>query len=84
VIAQAAEINLPRAWPCKIYDGSLVLNGVVHENEIPIPLAHVGSVRLKLDIADANDNFLSVEFVGRNAQLTLLGQARYVDDFPGK
>jgi hypothetical protein len=83
VIAETVEIELPRAWPCRIYDGFLELNGVVHENEIPIPLAHVGSVRLKLDIADADDNVVSVEYVGNDAHLTLLGEARYVEEFPG-
>ena len=81
IIGEATQVDLPRAWPCSIYSGSLELNDVVHKNEIPIPLAHVGNVRLKLDIADADDNYLSVEFVGNNAHLTLLGQARYVEDF---
>src|SRR5687768_3959331 len=53
VIERATEIDLPSAWPCSIYDGFLELNDVVYDNEIPIPLAHVGSVRLKIDIADA-------------------------------
>jgi len=81
VIDEATQIDLPRAWPCKIYDGLLELNGVVHENEIPIPLVSGGSVRLKLDLADDDDNFMSVEFVGSDAHLTLLGEARYVEDF---
>lgn len=83
VIEHATEIDLPRTWPCSIYDGVLELNDVVYDNEIPIPLEHVGRVRLKLDIADANDNPMSVEFVGINAHLTLLGEATYIEDFSG-
>jgi hypothetical protein len=81
VIGEAVEIKLPPAWPCKIYDGFWELNGVVHENEIPLPFVGEGKVRLKLDIADGDDNFMSVEFVGKDAQLTLLGEARYVEEF---
>ena len=83
VIGEDTQIDLPRAWPCSIYYGSLELNDVVYENEIPIPLAHEGSVRFKLEIADDDDNPMSVEFIGKNANLTLLGEAHYVDEFPG-
>jgi hypothetical protein len=83
VIEEAAEIDLPRAWPCTIYHGSLELNGFVHKNAIPIPLLHGRSVRLQLDIADYDDNFSALEIVGKNAQLTLLGEARYVEEFSG-
>jgi hypothetical protein len=83
VIAQATEIDLPRAWPCTIYSGSLELDDVLHENEIPIPLGHGGRVRLKLDIADDDDNVMTLELVGSNAYVTLLGEARYVEEFSG-
>jgi len=80
VIGDAPEIDFPRAWPCAIYDGSLELDGRVYDNEIPIPLAHRGSVRLKLDIADGDDNVRSLEIVGQSAHLTLLGEAHYVEE----
>src|SRR5688572_12712076 len=83
VIEQATEIDLPRAWPCSIYDGFLELNDVVYDNEIPIPLEHLGRVRLNLDIADADDKTMQVDFIGNNAHLTLLGEAAYMEDFSG-
>ena len=81
VIGDATEIDLPSAWPCKIYDGFLELNGDLHDNEIPIPLAHSGSVRFKLDFADDDDNVKSLEIMGHSAHPTLLGEAQYVEEY---
>ena len=83
VIGEAAEIDLPRSWPCTIHDGSLELSGVVHDNVIPIPLAHAGSAKLQLNVADGDDNFKSLEIIGYGAQLRLLGEARYIEEYPG-
>lgn len=83
VIEEAAEIDLPRAWPCSIYDGSLELDDVAYPNEIPMPLAHAGRVNLKLDVLDANGIPYSLEFNGNNAHLTLLGEPYYVEEFSG-
>jgi hypothetical protein len=81
VIEEATQIDLPRAWPCKIYEGVLELNGVVYRNEIIVPLAEKGSVRLKLEIADHDGKFSSLEILGKGAHLTLLGEAHFVEQF---
>lgn len=80
VIEDATQIDLPRAWPCKIYAGVLEINGVVYDNMIPIPLAEKGNVRLKLEIADQDGNCSALEILGKSARLTLLGQAHFVEE----
>ena len=81
VLGEATKIDVPSSWPLTIYDGSIELSGVVHDNQIPIPLMHDGSVKLKLDVADCDDQLTSLEFIGRGAHLALLGEARYIEEF---
>jgi hypothetical protein len=72
---------VPSSWPLTIYGGSIELNGVVHDNQIPIPLIHDGSIKSKLDVADCDDQFTSLEFIANGAQLTGLAEARYIKEF---
>src|SRR5262249_911605 len=83
IIDVATEINLPSSWPCAISDGQLQLNDLLLKNEIPIPLHHVGNVRLKLGLLEFNGNFKAVEVKGANARLRLLGEAKYLEEFSG-
>lgn len=83
VIEGVSETKLPHAWPCRIYDGSLELAQIVHNNVIPIPLVHDGRTKLRLDVADGDDNFTSLEITGNRVCLTLLGEASYIEEFPG-
>jgi len=61
VITAATEITLPRAWPCTIFDGTLELDARILDNEIPIPLAPDGVVRLKLEIMDGDQKYTTLE-----------------------
>jgi hypothetical protein len=84
VIAQAEVVGLTRAWPCTIFNGSLEMDGRILDNSIPIPLAVEGNVRLKLEVMDSDENFTAIEICGNGARLSLLGEARYLEDFPGQ
>ena len=75
--------NLPKSWPCTIADGLLELNGVVTENEIPLPLENSGNVRLKLEVVEPDGSLRTLELTGRNAYLRLIGDADYLEDFSG-
>jgi hypothetical protein len=83
MIGEAPEIGLPRAWPCEVSRGAIRLDETELDNVIPIPLAHDGQVQLKLEVIDDNGDDRVIEVSGRRAQLTMLGEAYYVEEFPG-
>lgn len=66
-----------------VYGGFLQINEITHRNAVPIPLNLTGRVKLKLEIADADSNFSSLEITGNKAKLTLLGETHYVEEFSG-
>jgi hypothetical protein len=74
---------LPGSWPCAISEGRLELNDVVRDNEIPIPLNHEGKVKLRLGLLEFNGAFKALEITGTNARLKLIGEAEYIEEFPG-
>jgi hypothetical protein len=59
-------------------DGALIVDGVVSDNLIPIPLCASGTVELRLECWGE-----IVRVVGDSAKLELLGDARYIEEFPG-
>ena len=65
-------------WPRNLQDGYLKLNGKVSDNMIPIPLDHEGHIELRLE------GWNEVVFVsGTHIRLELIGEAQYVEKFPG-
>ena len=77
------EVSLPISWPCNIIDGRLKLGDVVHANHIPIPLSHQGTVILELELLDDDGEFTVIELTGSDPHLTLLGEAKYIEEFSG-
>jgi hypothetical protein len=64
-------------FPVELLDGYIILGESVLENEIPIPLSHEGFVELRLE--SWNDE--AVLITGSNAQLQLVGDPKYVEEF---
>ena len=64
-------------FPAEVLDGSIALNDVVSENEIPIPLSHEGPVQLILK--SWNDE--TVVITGKSAKMELITQPKYLEDF---
>jgi hypothetical protein len=83
VIGNAAEVELPEAWPCEIAHGEYELSGIKHSNMIPLPFSHTGEFRIKLDVFDGHDEFRTIELSGQSAELTLLGEPRHAGNFLG-
>jgi len=84
--SQAAIIRIDNAvigssfaeWPCDLSGGCLKLDGAVSRNMIPIPLDQDGAVELRLE------GWNEVVLVsGTHIRLELLGEAQYVEKFPG-
>jgi len=84
--SQAAIIRIDSAvigssfteWPRDLSDGYLKLDGQVSDNMIPIPLDHEGHIELRLE------GWNEVVFVsGTHIRLELIGEAQYVEKFPG-
>ena len=64
--------------PCDLWDGSVSLDGQRFDNCVPIPLDYRGRVEVNLE----RHGKLTV--VGTRLQVGLLGQPKYVEDFPGE
>jgi hypothetical protein len=64
--------------PCTLWDGDLTLNGTQFDNTIPIPLSFEGDVRLHLTSVPGE----SVQVIGTSITLELLGEPKYIEDFP--
>jgi hypothetical protein len=77
--SEAAIEGTANGLPADIADGDLIVDGEVLSNIVPIPFSHAGEVVLKLDL------FTSAKIVirGKYAVLTLIGEAVYVQEFPG-
>jgi hypothetical protein len=63
--------------PCDLWDGNMRLGGELFEGGIPIPLDYDGNVELNLE----QDG--KIRIVGTQARLELIGEARYIEEFPG-
>ncbi len=63
--------------PCDVSDGAIVVGGRGHPNTIPLPLETSAAVEVKLLFTSGDE----VVIRGHGAQLELLGQPNYVEDF---
>jgi hypothetical protein len=63
--------------PVDLLDGYIMLGDAVRRNEIPVPLNHKGIVALRLE--SWNDELVLI--TGSSADLELIGEPEYVEDF---
>ena len=66
--------------PATVGDGSFKLDGRELPNEIPVPLDQSGEISLALSLYNDTTN-AKVLIQGNKANLILLGEAAYVEDF---
>ena len=66
--------------PVWVVDGHVALGGEIHDNAIPWPLAHEGPVRIELDGSEGEH----IVLVGHGLKVTLLEDAKYIEEFPGE
>jgi len=64
--------------PYDVMDGELVIGDKRYGHDIPVPLDVSGPAELRLKL----DNIHTVTVTGRGVRLELLGEARYLQDFP--
>ena len=57
-------------------DGRIQMGQNILENEIPVPLRHTGAVELQLQQGER-----IVIFTGHGAELELIGEPKYVEEF---
>ena len=76
-ISDAAVTRSFSKFPADLLDGHIMLGDVVLSNEIPIPLSHKGIVELRLE--SWNDEVVSI--IGSGAELELIGEPKYVEEF---
>jgi hypothetical protein len=65
--------------PCDLWDGYLTLKGERSDNIIPIPLSVEGDIELEITSTSGE----SVQVRGDHITLELLGEPKYIEDFPG-
>ena len=66
--------------PADLLGGYIKVGDALLDNAIPIPLAHKGIVELRLQ--SWNDEVLLI--TGSSAELELIGEPKYVEEFPDK
>jgi len=64
-------------WPSDLGGGYLKMDGAVSRNMIPIPLDHEGQIELRVE------GWGAISITGTHIRLELIGQAEYVEEFPG-
>ena len=64
-------------FPADLLDGHITLGDTILRNVLPIPLSHNGIVELRLE--SWNDE--AVLITGSSAELELIGEPRYVEEF---
>lgn len=65
--------------PCVLSDGTLTIGEIQWNNCIPLPVQGVGNVELILKIMWGGE----VSFTGKRIFSVLVGEPRYVEEFPG-
>jgi hypothetical protein len=76
-ISDAAVKRSFSKFPADLLDGYLMLGESVLKNEIPVPLSHIGTVELRLE--SWNDEVVLIS--GGSAQLELVGEPKYIEEF---
>jgi hypothetical protein len=66
-------------FPVNLTNGQIRMGENVLENEIPVPLHHKGAFELRLQAMWQNQ--VTVSFTGSGAELELLGEPKYVEEF---
>jgi hypothetical protein len=66
-------------WPCDVLNGDLVFDGKLLQNEIPVPFHAETPTELRLMF----DSIQTIAIIGVGAELELLGEPRFVEEFRG-
>ena len=66
-------------FPVDLSDGQIQMENKLLDNEIPVPLRHKGAFELRLQAMWQEQGVVS--FAGSGAELELLGEPRYVEEF---
>jgi hypothetical protein len=66
-------------FPVDLSDGQIRMGQMVLDNEIPVPLRHNGAFELRLQPKWKGQGVVS--FTGTGAELELLGEPEYVEEF---
>ena len=66
-------------FPVDLADGQTQIGQKILDNEIPVPLNHKGPFALRLQAMWQEDRL--VTFFGSGAELELLGEPEYVEEF---
>ena len=64
--------------PCDLWDGYLKVNSELFDNLIPIPLDSAGNIELLFTSRSGE----SIQVRGDRITLKLLGEPKYIEDFP--
>ena len=79
-IYDAVITNSISKFPADLLGGHIILGEAVLDNQIPIPLCHKGPVEVRLE--SWNDEAVSI--TGSGAELELIGESKFVEEFrPG-
>jgi hypothetical protein len=65
-------------FPVSLSDGKIQLGSQTFDNEIPVPTRHNGSITLRLLGSEGGE---VVSFTGSGAELELLGEPEYIEEF---
>jgi hypothetical protein len=76
-IRDAVVVRSFSTFPVELLDGLLKLDEAILQNEIPIPLRHEGTVEFRLESSSGETLLIT----GRDADLELLGEPKYVEEF---
>jgi len=68
-----------REFPVDLADGQTQMRENILDNEIPVPLRHKGAFELRLQAMWHGQEVVS--FTGSGAELELLGEPKYVEEF---
>jgi len=69
----------PSEFPLDIYVGKISIDGEILSNTFPIPFCHTGEIVLTLQVGEPSPVIVR----GKQVILTLIGEAVYVEEFPG-
>ncbi len=74
-------VGVIRECPILISDGTLQIDNLCWENEIPVPLNRNGKVKFNIIPRDIGDEII---ITSDSVALTLLDKPKYLETFPGR